>query len=101
MVVMLTAKELCLFTDVKKVAVFLTDGYSTRGVEFTRDSAATLTAKGVKLFSVAISDDVDQAELDELASKPRKTHQLITALPEKSFSKEQVERFAKQICKNE
>lgn len=83
------------------MAVFITDRYSTRGVEFTRDSAAKLTAtKGVKLFSVGISDRVDKVELDELASKPRKAHQLITKLKGNSLIEEQVERFAKQICKN-
>lgn len=85
---------------VKRVAVFLTDGYSTRGVEFTRDNAAALHDKlGVQLFSVGISGRVNKAELDELASKPRKTHQLFMNFPTKPFSKEQVEHFAKQICK--
>ncbi|KAJ7331173.1 hypothetical protein OS493_020876 [Desmophyllum pertusum] len=63
--------------DVKKVAVFVTDGFSTRGVEFTRASADTLTREGVNLFSVGISDHVDKDELDELASKPRASHQLL------------------------
>lgn len=84
----------------KKVAVFVTDGFSTRGVEFTRKSADTLTRKGIKLFSVGISDHIDKDELDELASKPKESHQLIIDIPGKFFTKEQVERFAKEICKN-
>ena len=84
----------------KKVAVFVTDGFSTRGVEFTRASADTLTREGVNLFSVGISDHVDKDELDELASKPRASHQLIIDTAGKFFTKEQVQRFAKEICKN-
>lgn len=87
---------------VKRVAVFITDGYSTRGVEFTRDNAATLTrTKGVKLFSVGISDRIDKAELDALASKPYNTHQLVIQTPGNPFNKYQVQRFAKQICRCE
>ena len=81
--------------------MFITDGYSTRGVIFTRDNVATLKRKGVKLFSVGISDHVDKAELDELASKPRKSHQLMVELAGKNFTKKQIQDFAKQICKNE
>ena len=88
-------------TGVKKVAVFVTDGFSTRGVEFTRKSANTLTTRGINLFSVGISDHVDKDELDELASKPRKSHQLVIDVPGKFFTKEQVERFAKEICKSD
>ena len=90
-----------LTADVKKVAVFLTDGFSTRGVEFTKASADTLTRRGIKLFSVGISGHMDEAELDELASKPRKSHKLNIETPGKFFTKEQVEHFAKEICKHE
>lgn len=84
------------------MAVFITDGYSTRGVEFTRDGAAALTkAKGVKLFSVGIADRVNKAELDELASQPRNTHQLIIQHTGNFVPKKQVQRFAKQICESE
>lgn len=78
--------------------MFITDGFSTRGVEFTRKSADTLTRKGIKLFSVGISNHIDKDELDLLASKP--SHQLILDFPGKPFTKEQVERFAKEICNN-
>jgi len=90
-----------LSSDVKKVAVFLTDGLSTRGVEFTKASADTLTRRGIKLFSVGISGHIDEAELDELASKPRKSHKLNIEIPGKFFSKDQVVHFAKEICKHE
>lgn len=98
---LLTEWVFCL-PAVKRVAVFMTDGYSTRGVEFTRDNAATLTrTKGVKLFSVGISDRIDKAELDALASKPYNTHQLVIQTPGNPFNRYQVQRFAKQICRCE
>ena len=91
-----------LCTGVKKVAVFITDGYSTRGLEFTSDSAAMLKRKGVELFSVGISNHINKKELDVLASEPRKTHQLYmtTDLGGNSFIKEQVQNLAKEICKS-
>lgn len=91
-----------LCTGVKKVAVFITDGYSTRGVEFTSDNAAMLKRKGVELFSVGISNRINKKELDVLASEPRKTHQLYmtTNLGGNSFTKEQVQNLAKEICKS-
>ena len=79
--------------------MFVTDGKSTRGVEFTRQSADSLIERGITLFSVAISDHVDEDELNELASTPRKSHRLVIDTPGKFFTKEQVERFAKEICK--
>ena len=81
--------------------MFLTDGRSTRGVEFTRASTRTLTRGGINLFSVGISSHVDEAELDELSSKPRGSHQLHIETPGKFFTKDQVEHFAKEICKHE
>lgn len=87
--------------DVKKVAVFLSDGFSTRGVEFTKASADTLTRRGIKLFSVGISGHIDEAELDELSSKPRESHRLNIETPGKFFTKDQVEHFAKEICRDE
>ena len=81
------------------MAMFITDGYSTRGLEFTRDSAAVLKRKGVELFSVGISDHINKAELNALASKPWKTHQLyLTDVEGSSFTKEQVQSLAKKIC---
>ena len=97
----ITILQHSLFSDVKKVALFLTDGFSTRGVEFTKASADTLRRKGIKLFSVGISDHTDKAELDELSSKPRESHQLNIETPGKFFTIDQVERFAKEICKQE
>ena len=83
----------------KRVAVFLTDGYSTRGVEFTKDNAAELREKkAVHLFSVGISDRVNKVELDEIANKPHSKYQMFANLTNDSFSKEQTEHFAKIIC---
>ena len=82
--------------------MFITDGYSTRGLEFTRDSAAMLRRKGVELFSVGISNHINEKELDALASKPSKTHQFyMTTDPSgNSFTREQVQKLAKEICKS-
>lgn len=90
----------CL-VDVKKVLVVLTDGFSSLGIEFTKKLADTLKRTGVKFFTVGTSDRVYQAEVDELASKPSKTHQLLRDLAKGSFTKDEVRKFAKEICKKE
>ena len=84
--------------DVKKVVVMVTDGFSFRGIEITKESTDRLKANSVKLFSVGTSNRVNQPELDELSSKPNDKHQLVVDLKKASFTKEQVERFAKEIC---
>lgn len=85
----------------KRVAVFLTDGYSTRGVEFTKDNAAELREKkGVHLFTVGISDRVHKVELDAIANKPHSKYQMFANLKNNSVRKEQTEHFAKTICES-
>ena len=89
------------FIDVKKVLVVLTDGFSSLGIEFTKKLADTLKRTGVKFFTVGTSDRVYQAEVDELSSKPSKTHQLLRDLTKGSFTKDEVRQFAEEICKTE
>ena len=93
-----------LLIDVKRVVVTVTDGFSSRGVEITKELTDRLKTNGVKLFAVGTPDRqhrLYKAELDELSSKPSKTHQLIVDLNKNSFTKDQVEQFAKKICKTE
>ena len=74
------------------------------GIETTKDLTDRMKTNGVKLFAVGTSDRLHRmykAELDELSSKPSKTHQIIVDLHKNSFSKAQAERFAKEICKTE
>ena len=89
------------FVDVKKVLVVTTDGFSSLGIDFTRKLANTLKKTNVKVFSVGTSDRVYKAEVDELSSEPSKTHELLKDLAKGSFTKDELEQFAKEICKNE
>ena len=52
-----------LFKGVKKVLVVLTDGFSSLGIEVTRDLTERLKNKGVEFFSVGISGRVYKDEL--------------------------------------
>ena len=63
-----------------------------------------MKTKGFKLFAVGTSDRLhrlNNAELDELVSKPTETHQLFVNFSKNSASKDKVERFAKEICNAE
>ncbi|KAJ7394354.1 hypothetical protein OS493_000160 [Desmophyllum pertusum] len=84
--------------DVKKVVVVVTDGFSSLGIEFTKKLAGTLKRTGVNVFSVGTSGRVYKAELDELVSKPSEAHQLTRDLTKGAFTKDEVKRFAKEIC---
>jgi len=87
--------------DVKKVLVAITDGFSSLGIDFTKKLADNLKKTDVKVFSVGTSDRVYKAEVDELSSEPNKSHELLKDLAKGSFSKDEVEKFAKEICKHE
>ena len=45
------------------------------------------------------SKRVNKPELDEISSQPVDTHELVVDLKNRSFTKAQVERLAKDICK--
>lgn len=75
-----------------------TDAFSFRGIEITKESTDRLKANNVKLFSVATTNLVNKPELDELTSKPIDRHRLMVDLKKTPFTKEQVGRFAKEIC---
>lgn len=79
----------------------ITDGFSSLGIDFTKKLADTLKKTDVKVFSVGTSDHVYKAEVDELSSKPSKSHQLLGDLAKGFFSKDEVQKFAKEICKKE
>lgn len=88
----------------KKVVVVVTDGFSSLGIDFTKMLSGNMKTKGFKLFAVGTSDRLHRmykAELDELVSKPTKTHQLFVNFNKNSATKDQLERFAKEICKAE
>ena len=92
---------LFFLVDVKKVLVVITDGFSSLGIDFTKKLADNLKKTDMKVFSVGPSDRVYKAEMDVLSSKPSKTHELLKDLAKGSFSKDELEKFAKEICKHE
>lgn len=81
--------------------VTLTDGFSSRGIEITKELAERLKRIGVRLYSVGTSDKIYKAQLDGLASKPTSKHELIIDLRKYQTTKDQVEQFAKEICESE
>ncbi|CAH3027330.1 unnamed protein product, partial [Porites evermanni] len=85
--------------DVKRAVVAITDGFSTRGFEYTNELTDQLKQSRVQFFSVGTSKQVNKPELDEISSQPVDIHELIVDLKNRSFTKAQVERLAKDICK--
>ena len=86
-----------LLIDLKKVVVAVTDGFSSLGIQNTKELTDRLKTNNIKLFSVGSSDRLNRLnkpELEMMASKPSEIHQLIVD----SFSKHQVEQFSKKIC---
>ena len=83
----------------RKVVIVLTDGFSSRGFESTRDLTEMLKNHGVEFFSVGISGRVNKDELSELTSQPIETHQLLMNSKKSPFRKDQIEKFATDICK--
>ncbi|XP_073247508.1 matrilin-2-like [Porites lutea] len=84
--------------DVKRAVVAITDGFSTRGFEYTKELTDQLKHRRVKFFSVGTSKRVNKPELDEMSSGQVDIHKLIVDLKNRSSTKAQVERLAKDIC---
>lgn len=91
----------CIFllTGVKIVVVVFTDGFSSRGIEITRDLTEVLKNRGVEFFSIGASDRVNKDELNELTSLPIETHQLVKSIDITPFTIGEIKKFAMEICK--
>ena len=85
----------------KKVLVAVTDGFSSRGIELTKKLADNLKGIGCEIFSVGTSDRIYKNEIEELVSKPSRSHELLRDFKKNYFTKDEVEQFAKEICKKE
>ena len=79
----------------------VTDGFSSLGVEFTKKLAGSLKRTGLELFSVGTSDLQYKSEIEVLVSKPSKSHELFRDLRKNYFKKDEIEQFARDICKKE
>ena len=79
----------------------MTDGFSSLGVEFTKKLAGSLKRTGLELFSVGTSDLQYKSEIEVLVSKPSKSHELFRDLRKSYFKKDEIEQFARDICKKE
>ena len=88
-----------LLADLKRIVVIITDGFSSLGFEETKELTDQLKQRRIQFFSVGTSKRVNKPELDEISSQPVDIHKLIVDLKNRSFTKAQVERLAKDICK--
>ena len=88
-----------LLADVKRIVVIITDGFSSLGFEKTKELTDQLKQRRIQFFSVGTSKRVNKPELDEISSQPVDTNELVVDLKNRSFTKAQVERLAKDICK--
>lgn len=62
------------FVDVRKVAVFITDGFSFLGPENVKRRADHLKKKGIEVFAIVITKRIGNEELKNLSSKPVENH---------------------------
>ncbi|XP_067043108.1 cartilage matrix protein-like isoform X2 [Acropora muricata] len=83
---------------VKIVVVVFTDGFSSRGIDITRDLTEVLKNRGVEFFCIGASDRVNKDELNELTSLPIETHQLVKSIDIGPFTIGEIKKFAMEIC---
>ena len=88
-----------LLADLKRIVVIITDGFSSLGFEETKELTDQLKQRRIQFFSVGTSKRVNKPELDEISSQPVDSHELVVDLKNRSLTKAQVERLAKDICK--
>ncbi|XP_022779072.1 integrin alpha-E-like [Stylophora pistillata] len=83
-------------SNVRKVAVFITDGFSFIGPENVKRGADRLKMRGVEEFAIGITQRTGNEELTNLSSKPIENH-FFRLTNEKSL-KGIIDHIIKSIC---
>ena len=84
-------------TDVRKVTIFVTDGYSGIGTEIVKKRADVMKSRGIEMFAVGITKRMKDEELKVLSSEPVKHH--LFKLTNSNDLEDIVDSIVKQVCK--
>ena len=84
-------------TDVRKVTIVVTDGYSRIGTEIVKKRADVMKSRGIEMFAVGISKRMKEEELKVLSSEPVKHH--LFKLKDLKDLKDIVDSIVHQVCK--
>ena len=84
-------------TDIRKVTIFVTDGYSGIGTEIVKKRADVMKSRGIEMFAVGITKRMKDEELKVLSSEPVKHHSF--KLTNFNDLKDIVDSIVKQVCK--
>jgi len=60
--------------DFKHIVIVITDGKSNNKADLVAPQAEEMHEKGTEVFCVGVSDDVDKAEIETIASEPKAEH---------------------------
>ena len=85
------------FTDVRKVAVVVTDGFSFIGPGIVKLRADELKNRGIEVFAIGITKRMGDDELINLSSKPVQKHFL--RLTDKDSIERITDNIVQEICK--
>lgn len=92
---------------IPQIALVMTDGNSTRGLELTDwnsanmdtyNTAEQLLNHGVEVFTLGIGKEVDLNELNEISSNPDSDH--VSTIKNFNFLEEVEKKLAKNICQS-
>lgn len=67
-------------SDVKDIGILISDGKSTEDVNETSIVAKQLKSDGVAMFTIGLTDEINEAELINIASRPLSVYYLNTSL---------------------
>ncbi|XP_058955872.1 cartilage matrix protein-like [Pocillopora verrucosa] len=84
-------------SDVRKVAVILTDGFSFIGPEVVKIGADALKKRRIEVFAIGITQRIGKEELTNLSSKPVENH-FFRLNNDKSLN-HIIDHIVKNICK--
>ena len=83
-------------SDVKKVTVVVSDGWSGIGTEMVKEKVGQMKRRGIEMFAVGITNSMKDEELQVISSRPLKQH--FFRLTDSMAENQIIDSIVKQVC---
>ena len=83
-------------SDIKKVTVVVTDGWSGIGTEMVKEKVGQMKRRGIEMFAVRITNSMKDEELQVISSHPLKHH--FFRLTDSMAENQIIDSIVKQVC---
>lgn len=83
-------------SDVKKVTVVVTDGWSGIGTDMVKEKVGQMKRRGIEMFAVGITNNMNDEELQVISSRPLKHH--FFRLTDSMAENQIIDSIVTQVC---